>query len=735
MTNDTLVSITSPSVPNWPQSRSGPVSEPALNVLVIENAAADRMMMRSVLEASGFAVQDAADAGQGLRLARSLNPDCIVLDHALPDAGGFDILESLRRPDGTLPCATVMLTAAENANVATAAMKAGALDYLVRERLDADMLRVAIGSAVRRFRLLESQRGVDRYNAHLAAIVAASDDAIVSTDTHLVIQTWNHGAQRMFGYEEAEARGRSLPELLVPAAFEAESAAIYATSMSGGTVRKDVRRRHKDGHLVPVEIITSPIVDSSGRVTGSTAIYRDISERLRAEESEVRFRVTFESAPIGIAHVAADGRWLRVNEALCRILGYPADELTANTVLDLTYPDDVDSSVARLDLIRDGKIDRYDADKRYIRKDGSTVWARLTVSSVRRSDGSIDYLVTVIEDISARKRSEQELRRSEERFRSSLLRSPVPIMLFDDRGEIVAISQSWLDKSGYARDELRRVEDWTERACGNCASEVNAYIRQIISTTPGLQSIEHTIRTKDGQERLWSLLAADLGTQSDGRRLFISVAHDMTEQKAYEQQIDFLMREARHRARNLLGLVQIIARKTMSGSPDHFIERFSERLQALAANQTLPIRSEGAGVEVEDLVRAQLAHFADLAGSRIIIDGPELQLNAVAAQAIGMALHELATNAGKYGALSTDAGRVDVRWEAAGGAFSMSWTERNGPSVSPPSRRGFGTQVIKDMAERSVGGVVDLDWAEPGVTWRLTCPAANALEGAAQNAE
>lgn len=710
-------------------------SEPPLDVLVIENAAADRMMIRDVLKASGFAVEEAADAEQGLRLARSLAPECILLDHALPDARGFDILESLRRPDGTLPCAAVVLTAAENASVATAAMKAGALDYLVRDRLNADTLRRAIGSAVRRFRLLEFQRGVDRYNAHLAAIVAASDDAIISTDTDFVVQTWNPGARRMFGYEEAEARGRPLPELLVPPAYEAESAVVYATSMSGRTVRKEVLRLHKDGRLVPADLITSPIVDSSGRVTGSTNIYRDISERLRAEESEVRFRVTFESAPVGMAHVASDGRWLRVNEALCRILGYSADEIAANTVLGVTYPDDIALSAANLDLMRAGRIDRYDADKRYIRKDGSIVWARLTVSCVRKGDGSIDYLVAVIEDISARKRAEQELRRSEERFRSSLLHSPVPVMLFDDRGEIMAVSQSWLDRTGYARDELRRVEDWTARACGDCAEEVNAYIRQIISTASEAQSIEHTIRTKDGRERLWRLLASDLGTQSDGRRLFISVAHDMTEQKAYEQQIDFLMREARHRARNLLGLVQIIARKTMAGSPDHFIERFSERIQALAANQTLPVRSEGAGVEVEDLVRAQLAHFADLAGSRIIIDGPELQLNAVAAQAIGLALHELATNAGKYGALSTDSGRVDLRWEAAGGAFSMSWTERNGPPVPPPSRRGFGTLVIKDMAERSVGGVVELDCADPGVTWRLTCPAANALEGMANKVD
>ena len=127
-------------------------------------------------------------------------------------------------------------------------------------------------------------------------------------------------------------------------------------------------------------------------------------------------------------------------------------------------------------------------------------------------------------------------------------------------------------------------------------------------------------------------------------------------------------------------------------------------------------------------MRAQLAHFADLVGPRLAVHGPKLRLNAAAAQAIGLASHELATNAGKYGALSVDAGRVDVRWRLEGVTFVMSWTERNGPPVSPPERRGFGSTVVDSMAKLSVGGKVELDYAPSGLIWRLTCPAANALE-------
>src|SRR5215831_1893384 len=143
----------------------------------------------------------------------------------------------------------------------------------------------------------------------------------------------------------------------------------------------------------------------------------------------------------------------------------------------------------------------------------------------------------------------------------------------------------------------------------------------------------------------------------------------------------------------MLSIVQAIARQTAAGEPEDFVGRFTERLQALAANQDLLVRNEWQGVDVDDLVRAQLAHFADLVGSRIAVHGPKLHLNAAAAQAIGLALHELTTNAGKYGALSTNTGRVAIHWGTEGETLTMSWTERDGPPVSAPKRRGFGTVV------------------------------------------
>jgi len=209
----------------------------------------------------------------------------------------------------------------------------------------------------------------------------------------------------------------------------------------------------------------------------------------------------------------------------------------------------------------------------------------------------------------------------------------------------------------------------------------------------------------------------------------VGTVQDITEAKEREaertrqqEKEELLMREVNHRAKNMLSVVDVIARQTAAGDPEYFIESFSERIQALAANQDLLDRNAWQGAEVDELVRVQLLHFSDLIGSRIVFEGPRLALNPGTVQAIGLAVHELGTNAAKYGALSTDAGHVDVCWRVDGDVFQMTWTESAGPPVSAPTSCGFGTIVMQKMVEKTVGGDVHLDFAPSGLTWRLRCP-------------
>ena len=219
-----------------------------------------------------------------------------------------------------------------------------------------------------------------------------------------------------------------------------------------------------------------------------------------------------------------------------------------------------------------------------------------------------------------------------------------------------------------------------------------------------------------------------------GERLFTVIMRDVTERKRHEEHAQLLMREVNHRAKNMLAVVQSIARQTAATKAEDFIARFGERIQALSASQDLLVQNEWKGVDIAALVQSQLAHFQELIGTRIALKGPSLLISAAAAQTIGMALHELCTNASKFGALSNADGRLEVSWSlvCAGKeeeAFEISWREEGGPAVRAPAKHGFGTIVIQRLAKESLEAEIDLDFAASGLFWRLHCPVKEVVGG------
>jgi PAS domain S-box-containing protein len=468
---------------------------------------------------------------------------------------------------------------------------------------------------------------------------------------------------------------------------------------------------------------------------GGTELSR-AQERL---EYEATFRAMFNLSSVGKIEVEPRStRFLRANSAMCKFLGYSEEELLARTVQEVTHPDDRDHSrelAARLDA---GESDVFDVEKRYLRKDGKAVWARTTVNVIRDEFGRPLRHTVVIQDLSARKHAEQELQASKDRLQLAFDATQLGWWQHDLLRGIGSGDARFKEIFDVTADEIS-IEDLMKRVHPDDAERFWADRQASLDPANPKRTVsEFRIRRRNGEVR-WveaHRLAYIEGAGPERRAVsFGGTVQDITERKEREEKEHLLMREINHRAKNMLSVVDAIAHQTASRNPEDFVERFSERVQALSANQDLLIRNEWQGVDVEDLVRAQLAHFADLIGSRIAVRGYKLRLNPASAQAIGLALHELATNAGKYGALSTDSGQVDVSWGTDGVTFVMSWTEHKGPPVYPRKRRGFGTIVMEAMAERSVGGKVDLDYAPSGMTWRLTCPAVNAVESWAPQAE
>jgi PAS domain S-box-containing protein len=478
----------------------------------------------------------------------------------------------------------------------------------------------------------------------------------------------------------------------------------------------------RDGRMDWVRWSMKPWYTADGRIGGALLAGDLISDEIKAKhavaESEIRFRATFENAAVGIAHLSFDLRWLRANQTLCRIVGWPSNELITKSLQEITHPDDLEAELAHIQEMRDGYTNNFDMEKRYLRKDGNFVWTLLTASCVRKNGGSIDYFVGVIQDISARKRAEELLRRQAE----LLDQSHDAIFTWKIGGGITYWSRGAEALYGFTAED----------AMGRCSHEllqtrssIPIYEIEALIASSGSWYGELTHIARDGSEIV--VESRHVRVVHDGQAYALETNRDITARKHVEEQVRLQMQEANHRVKNLLGLVQVIARQTTVGNPEDFIRRFTERIQSLAANQDLLGRNQHKGAFLEDLVRTHLAHFTDLLGSRITAAGPNLRLNAAAAQAVGLALHELATNAGKYGALSTDMGRVDVGWAMTDDTFAMSWTERDGPPVRAPKRKGFGGTVIESMVGRALGGEVQLHYPPYGLEWRVTCPATNAL--------
>jgi PAS domain S-box-containing protein len=206
-------------------------------------------------------------------------------------------------------------------------------------------------------------------------------------------------------------------------------------------------------------------------------------------------------------------------------------------------------------------------------------------------------------------------------------------------------------------------------------------------------------------------------------------AVEITSAKEGEEHLRLLLREITHRSKNLLAVIQAMARQTArhAGNVENFLERFGARLQALARSHDLLVQESWHGASLSELVRSQLGHYLDReAGSQVSVGGPGALLKPEAAQSLGLALHELAANAAKYGALSVPKGHVDINWRrlppAEGEGLEILWTESGGPRVAKPAQRGFGSLVIEQNLARSMDSDVDLSFSPDGLRCRVLIP-------------
>jgi PAS domain S-box-containing protein len=233
---------------------------------------------------------------------------------------------------------------------------------------------------------------------------------------------------------------------------------------------------------------------------------------------------------------------------------------------------------------------------------------------------------------------------------------------------------------------------------------------------------EFRVLRPNGEIR-WCTGTAIANFDEQGRLTWLSgVTADITERKRAEERQILLAEEVDHRARNVVAVVQSIMRLTRAETIDDYIGALDGRISALSNAHRLLAGSRWEGADLNRLVDEEFAPYRVGGKERVSVKGPVVVLPPATAQTIALALHELATNAAKYGALSAGAGRVDLSWRLDDGRLELSWTESGGPQIRPPDRRGYGSRAIVAGIERQLGGIVNFDWQPGGLRCTLAVP-------------
>jgi PAS domain S-box-containing protein len=675
-------------------------------------------------------------------------------------------------------------------NAVTAALRNATLELDRRAR--AERLAAEAGRAnEERLQLVQETAGIGTIDWNLEA-------------GHAV---WSHQFQEMFSLPAADLGGSKLKaqdllERIHPGERERIEHLWEGLSVQDRPFQDDFRILTPEGDERWVHV-RGRLDLKNEKPTRLLGAMIDITASKRNEQallaSEARFRGIFENAAVGVALIGLDGAYLLVNQRICDIVGYTSEEMLTKTIKDITDPADFDDNLPRWQQIRDGEIASFATEKRYVRKDGVTVWCAVTVSPrSAQSDGSgrsdapddciaPDYFIAIVRDVTNRKRAEAQLQERLREIEALYDNAPVGLTVIDPNRRFVRVNQALAEMLGLSADETPGRFAWDVAPALRDA--LDPRIAEVLTSGRTVETeISGETPGAPGITRQWLAKIYPIRHQDDSVIAVGIVMEEITERKQSEQHLRFLLREISHRSKNLLAVIQAMAGQTAKSAEtvDAFKRRFGERLMGLAASHDLLVNQDWLGASVESLVRGQLAPFVERDDPRVQIRGPSVDLKSEATEALGLALHELATNSLKYGALSDPDGQVEIVWGvygsidpfhiadraiadraitdraitdraitdraitdraitdraitdragaggpdtrpgdadtvAAGRRFRMEWIEHTVAPVSPPGHKGFGRIVIEHTVEASLGGKVSLQFPPEGLRWRIDAP-------------
>ena len=539
-------------------------------------------------------------------------------------------------------------------------------------------------------------------------------------------------AERILGYPpEAWYREGFWVERLHPEDRERAIACCREATLRGESHEFEYRLRAVDGRDVWIRDLASVDADP-GQPPRLRGVMLDVTERKHAEaardESEARWRSLAENAPVFIATLDREHCIRFINRT---VPGLNVPEVADRSVYDFVAPEhhaNLRQSIAR--VFEAGATETIEIAA--VGAHGSTAWYSVTVGPLFQ-DGEIGSAMLLSVDVTDRIRAQAERNELLERLQLMLDRMPLGCLLIDVDFHFTYWNPAAERIFGYRFEEVRGRHPFGFITPTTSQPFVEDIFRRLAQGEETINALGENA-TKDGRTIVCEWQNMPL-RRADGTFVgILSMCQDVTERQRAQRRQALMMQELDHRVKNNLAAVLSIAEHTRahSDSLEAFAKAFEGRIKALARTHSALALTKWQGLELSELVRLTLEPYRTGEGGRlIVIDGPSMMLPARAAQPLCMALHELATNAVKYGSLSAAGGRVRISWRPlAPGGFELSWIEAGGPTVAPPSRKGFGTSLVQGVIEYELGGRLQMEFAPAGLQCRIKLPALNHAESA-----
>jgi PAS domain S-box-containing protein len=424
------------------------------------------------------------------------------------------------------------------------------------------------------------------------------------------------------------------------------------------------------------------------------------------------------NTPFLLTRCSSDLRYLFVSEAYARMLGYRPEEVVGKKIVEVVGETGFNTILPHIKSVLLGHRVEYETAVHF--KDVGPRLLHVIYMPDKDRLGQVQGWIASILDITERRQTEAALRESEQQLRwlASIVESNDDVIVSKNLDGIIT---SW-------NRGAERVFGYTAaEAIGQPITIVIPEDRQseeheILTRIRRGEPIDHfeTVRQrKDGSSITVSLTISPV-KDAEGKIVGVSkIARDITEQKRSLAQIATLAREAEHRSKNLLANVQAAVNLSQSDTPEGLKGAIEGRIRALANVNSLFVETRWIGAELSMIAAQELAPYSEKDKKRISLEGPSVLLEPNAAQAVAVALHELATNAAKYGSLSVAKGKIDLKWlHKADGKLILRWTEIGGPAVHTPTHRGFGSRVIEQMIGQ-LKGKARFDWRPEGVVCEI----------------